>query len=157
MPRLAGDHLVIAGRLDGARGRNHPVAAIAVRLDQRCADTLRRACNDGNLLFAIHGNLRYGFKTPLNTAGANSTTVRSTTTANMANAMYWVEGACLLGEMRMVTDSRIQPAQTSLIATSMLPRVALEYGQIWSASSSSAWATSRARPGRLTLRRALRK
>jgi len=26
---------------------------------------------DGNLQFAIHGSLLYGFKTPLNTAGPN--------------------------------------------------------------------------------------
>src|SRR5258708_2595431 len=42
---------------------------------------------------------------------------------------------------------RCSPAQTRLIVTSMLPRVALEYGQIWCASSARAWATSRATPG----------
>jgi hypothetical protein len=49
------------------------------------------------------------------------------------------------------------PARTSSIATSMFPRVAFEYGQIFSASSSSASATSRSTPGRLTLRRTRRK
>src|SRR5260370_1180774 len=48
----------------------------------------------------------------------------------------------------------IGPAQTRLITTSILPRVALEYGHVWSASSTRAWATSRSTPGRLTLRRA---
>ena len=46
------DDLIIVGRLDRALVRTHPVAAIAVRLDQSRADTLRRSCNDGNLLFA---------------------------------------------------------------------------------------------------------
>src|ERR1700683_3304361 len=36
----------------------------------------------------------------------------------------------------------------------MLPRVALEYGHVWSAGSTRAWATSRSKPGRLTSCRA---
>ena len=47
--------------------------------------------------------------------------------------------------------SVIGPAQTRLIATSMLPRVALEYGHVWCAASTRAWATLRSKPGRLTL------
>ena len=47
--------------------------------------------------------------------------------------------------------------QTKLVATSMLPRVALEYGQIWCASSTSVRAMLCSMPGRLTLRRMLRK
>ena len=47
--------------------------------------------------------------------------------------------------------------QTRLMVTSMLPRVALEYGQVWCAASTSFCATSRSRPGRLTLSRARRK
>src|SRR5882672_2160827 len=38
----------------------------------------------------------------------------------------------------------------------MFPRVALEYGQVSRAASTNAWAISRSRPGRLTLRRAWR-
>src|SRR6266403_793298 len=54
--------------------------------------------------------------------------------------------------------SRIQmvPAQTTLIVTSMLPRVAWEYGHTWCAASTRAWAAWRSIPGRLTLRRAAR-
>ena len=36
----------------------------------------------------------------------------------------------------------------------MFPRVALEYGHVWCAASTRAWATSGSKPGRLTLRRA---
>ena len=50
-----------------------------------------------------------------------------------------------------------RPAQTRLIATSMLPRVAREYGHIRSASFTMACANSRSTPGRLTLRLARRK
>lgn len=49
------------------------------------------------------------------------------------------------------------PAQTRLIATSMLPWVALEYGHVWCAASTRAYATLRSKPDRLTLRRAWRK
>ena len=45
---------------------------------------------------------------------------------------------------------------TTLIVTSMLPRVAREYGHTWCAASTSAWAAWRSMPGRLTLRRAAR-
>ncbi len=48
-------------------------------------------------------------------------------------------------------------AQTRLIVTSTLPRVAFEYGQIFSASSIRFFATTRSKPGMLTLRRMLRK
>ena len=48
------------------------------------------------------------------------------------------------------------PVQRTLIVTSMLPRVAREYGHIWCAASTSAWAAWRSMPGRLTLRRAAR-
>src|SRR5262249_3814294 len=44
--------------------------------------------------------------------------------------------------------------QTRLMATSMLPRVAIEYGQIWCASPTRNWATARSTPGTLTLSRA---
>ena len=49
------------------------------------------------------------------------------------------------------------PAQISLIVTSMLPRVALQYGQILSAASTSSFAELRSRPGSLTWSRVLRK
>ena len=45
------------------------------------------------------------------------------------------------------------PAQISLIVTPMLPRVALEYGQIFSASSTRSFAILRSKPGSLTLSR----
>jgi hypothetical protein len=48
-------------------------------------------------------------------------------------------------------------AQISLIVTPTLPRVALEYGQIFSASSTRSFATLRSKPGSLTLSRVLRK
>ena len=48
-------------------------------------------------------------------------------------------------------------AQTSLIATSTLPRIALEYVQICSAASTTCWATVRSNPDTLTLSRACRK
>ena len=51
----------------------------------------------------------------------------------------------------------IGPAQTRLTTTSILPRVALEYGHVWCASSTRARATSRSTLGRLTWRRAWRK
>src|SRR5208283_1602484 len=47
--------------------------------------------------------------------------------------------------------------QTRLVSTAILPCVALEYGQIPCAAWTSSSATSRSRPGRLTLRRAVRK
>jgi hypothetical protein len=47
--------------------------------------------------------------------------------------------------------------QTSVVSTSILPCVALEYGQILCAASTSSCATSRSTPGTLTLRRARRK
>ena len=47
--------------------------------------------------------------------------------------------------------------QTSVILTSMLPRVALEYGQMPCAASTSSRARSRSTPGTLTLRRARKK
>src|SRR5438128_2288792 len=43
---------------------------------------------------------------------------------------------------------------TKLIFTSMLPRVAFEYGHTWCAASTNAWACARSMPGRLTFRRA---
>src|SRR5258708_39881763 len=52
-----------------------------------------------------------------------------------------------------VTD----PVSTKLVTTLMLSRVALVYGHVWCAPSTRAWATSRSKPGRLTLRRAWRK
>src|ERR1700716_199930 len=52
-----------------------------------------------------------------------------------------------------VTD----PVSTKLVTTLMLPRVALVYGHVWCAPSTRAWATSRSKLGRLTLRRAWRK
>src|SRR5262245_22830889 len=51
---------------------------------------------------------------------------------------------------------QVDSTQTTLIWTSMLPRVALEYGHVWCAASTRALPTSRSRPGRLTLRRARR-
>jgi hypothetical protein len=48
-------------------------------------------------------------------------------------------------------------AQTTLIVTPTLPRVALEYGQIVSASSTRSFAALRSKPGSLTLSRVLRK
>src|ERR1700730_5611163 len=47
------------------------------------------------------------------------------------------------------------PAQTSAIVTSTLPRVAFEYAQISCASSTSAFAVSRSKSGSLTLSRML--
>src|SRR6516162_7794917 len=49
------EDLIIVRRLDRARGRNYPIAAIAVRLDEGRANALRRASNDSNLLFDAHG------------------------------------------------------------------------------------------------------
>ena len=51
----------------------------------------------------------------------------------------------------------IQTGQTRLIATSMLPRVAFEYGHIRCASLTIVRANSRSTPGRLTSRRARKK
>src|SRR5882757_2552186 len=48
-------------------------------------------------------------------------------------------------------------AHATLIATSIFPRVALEYGHVWCAAFTKAWATPRSTPGKLTLRRARRK
>ena len=50
--------------------------------------------------------------------------------------------------------SAARSTATSVTATSMLPRVAFEYGQFSCASSTRLWATSRAIPGKLTLNRA---
>jgi hypothetical protein len=51
----------------------------------------------------------------------------------------------------------MRPAQSSVVVTSMFPWVALEYGQIPCAASSSSWPTSRSTPGMVALRRARRK
>jgi hypothetical protein len=50
-----------------------------------------------------------------------------------------------------------KPAYSSLVETSMLPWVALEYGQMPCAASSSSRPTSGSTPGMLALRRARRK
>src|SRR6266436_690364 len=58
----------------------------------------------------------------------------------------------------LVKRSATGPAYTTLSVTSMLPRVALEYAHVSPCvASTMAWATSRSKPGRLTLSRARRK
>src|SRR5882724_3172608 len=58
----------------------------------------------------------------------------------------------------LVKRSATGPAHTTLTVTSTLPRVALEYAHVTSCvASTMAWATSRSKPGRLTLSRARRK
>lgn len=51
----------------------------------------------------------------------------------------------------------VDPVQMRLVTTSMLPCVALEYGQMPCAAASNSRATSASIPGTLTLRRARRK
>src|SRR5882724_2072039 len=52
-------NVVVARRLDRARRRDHPVVAMAVRLDEGRADALRRAGNNSNFLFGPHISLLY--------------------------------------------------------------------------------------------------
>jgi hypothetical protein len=52
------DDFIIVRRLDRARGRDHPVVAIAVRLDEGRADALQGAGNNGNFLFDAHSKPR---------------------------------------------------------------------------------------------------
>src|SRR5690349_190554 len=65
--------------------------------------------------------------------------------------------APLKGQARPSSASLGITGQRTLITTSMLLRVALEYGQVWCAACVSASASARDRPGKLTFRRALRK
>jgi len=53
---VAGDDedIGVARRLDGPRGRDHSVIAIAICLDEGRADTLRRAGDDCNFPFGAH-------------------------------------------------------------------------------------------------------
>src|SRR5882762_5160176 len=58
----------------------------------------------------------------------------------------------------LVNRSATGPAYTTLSVTSILPRVALEYAHVASCvASTMACATSRSKPGKLTLNRAWRK
>ena len=58
----------------------------------------------------------------------------------------------------LVRWSAAGPAYTTLTVTSILPRVALEYAQVSPCVASTiSWATSRSKPGKLTLSRARRK
>src|SRR5579883_3265414 len=52
-------NFIIVRRLDRARGRDHPIVALAVRLDESCSNALRRAGNNSDFLFSAHS------KTPL--------------------------------------------------------------------------------------------
>ena len=52
------DDIVIVRRPDRARGRDNPVIAVTIRLDERGADALRGTSNDSHFPFGAHfGNL----------------------------------------------------------------------------------------------------
>ena len=55
---VAGDreHVVVAGRLDRARGGDDPVVPIAIGLDEGGADALRGAGDDCDFLLGTHGS-----------------------------------------------------------------------------------------------------
>jgi hypothetical protein len=84
--------------------------------------------------------------------------------ATNARLVRWIVGTalvqfvlCAAAIRFLLTWRAANPSSnfyTSWITTSILPRVAFEYGQVWWAASTMACATSRPRPGRLTLRRA---
>jgi hypothetical protein len=55
-------NIVIVRRLDRPRGRDHPVVALAIRVDQGLADALRCTGDDGNFPFGIHGTFLSCFR-----------------------------------------------------------------------------------------------
>ena len=91
------------------------------------------------------------------TAGVNQLPTMSTATAIIRVVFIW-SPFLFQYECELVRTETPEPVpQTTLIVTSTLPRMALEYGQVWWAASARASATSRSKPGRLILRRAPRK
>ena len=52
-----GQDVRVVGSSDRARNRDDPVAATAIPLDERCADALRCASDDGNFPFTAHDRL----------------------------------------------------------------------------------------------------
>jgi hypothetical protein len=54
-----GENIVVIRLLDGSRGRNHSVVALAIRLDESGADSLRCARDDCNFPFSTHGNFPF--------------------------------------------------------------------------------------------------
>ena len=52
-----GQDIRVVGSSDRAGDRDDPVAATAIRLDERCANALRCAGDDGNFLFTAHARL----------------------------------------------------------------------------------------------------
>src|SRR6266446_5365400 len=67
-----GQDIVIVRRLDRPRVRDHPVIALAIRLDQGPADALRRTGDDGDFPSGIHGTFLHASEVLESTPAAPS-------------------------------------------------------------------------------------